>query len=247
MPTITVPEGIMSIDDALYQILARVNDPLGDVYYQRAYDLFFEGINTLVQNKDYKLEDIPSMIKTVEVTTIENLTNGNLLWWSPPHNSGNDLFGGYVLEIIDIFANPENGENVRFKRIDYDYYQKMRFDEEYSPLSDEVFWIVDGKAQGSSFAGDGYVGLNPDIPDVFPKVEFQHSVAIRFFPDNIFPTVRFLDFKYLASPVPKKFKVSGPGGTSSVATKIDQLFSMPFIYKVIDFAVQKLSLEKASA
>jgi hypothetical protein len=228
---------IMTIDDALKQILTRVNDPYGDTYWLRAYQLFFEGINTLVQTGEYKAEEIPSMIKIVTLETEDR----NSIYWSSPNMIENDLFGGFVIKIIDVRDSVGEGivsssEGNRFKEIDNDYYQLIKFDKEYKPLKNEIFYMIEGKTEGYEWAGEPTEGS--DEP---PSVENEHKILIKF----IGTLPRELELKYIASPIPSKFKVSNPADSieQGSPTRVDQMFSLPFLYKVIDFAVQKLSME----
>ena len=236
---------VMTIDDALKQILSRANDPFGDTYWLRAYQLFFEGINTLVQTGDYIPEEIPSMIK-ITPKRVDNLNTEDTLVWSPPAISENDLFGGFVIKIIDIREDIPDGITatnigVRFKEIDNQYYQLLKYDTEYKPLNKEIFYMIEGKSTGTFFAGE--------VPDVeaphYPSVEYEHSISIKFI--SLKRLRRLLDkieIKYIASPIPAKFNVSNPKLDAVVEpTRIDQMFSLPFVYRVIDFAVQKLAME----
>jgi|TARA_Y100000310_G_scaffold292562_1_gene321396 hypothetical protein len=233
---------VMTIDDALKQILTRVNDPFGDTYWLRAYQLFFEGINTLVQTGEYQAEEIPSMIKITPVETT-SLGGDDTLYWSSPNAGANDLFGGFVIKIIDIRESVpySNAQNIgwRFKEINNEYYQLLKFDDEYKPLKNEAFYMIEGKTKGTHFAGE------PPSEDIFPGVEDEHKITIKFFSVTPLTSLSEIEVKYIASPIPNKFKVSAPASPTSITnpTRIDQMFSLPFIYRVIDFAVQKLSME----
>jgi hypothetical protein len=238
---------VMTIDDALKQILTRVNDPLGDSYWLRAYQLFFEGINTLVQSGEYQTEDIPSMIK---ITPIETSALGldNTLYWSSPNMVENDLFGGYVMKIIDIRSTvlDSGAQNTgwRFKEINNEYYQLLKFDDEYKPLKNEAFYMLEGKTQGTHYAGESTRAADESDPSM-PAVEYEHKIVIKFFTVTPLILLDEIEVKYIASPIPSKFVVSAPAQPNAVVhpTRIDQMFSLPFIYRVIDFAVQKLSME----
>jgi len=239
---------VMTIDDALKQILTRVNDPFGDTYWLRAYQLFFEGVNTLVQTGEYNTEDIPSMIKITPVRT-SSLGLTDTLYWSSPDIAENDLFGGFVMKIIDIRATVTDrgasNPGWRFKEINNEYYQLLKFDDEYKPLKNEAFYMIEGKTQGTHYAGETTrLGADPSDPSM-PSVEYEHKIVIKFFTVTPLILLDEIEVKYIASPIPSKFKASSPVHLESVVypTRIDQMFSLPFIYRVIDFAVQKLSME----
>ena len=238
---------VMTIDDALKQILTRVNDPFGDSYWLRAYQLFFEGINTLVQSGEYQTEDIPSMIKITPIKT-SDLGLDNTLYWSSPNMVENDLFGGYVMKIIDIRSTvlDSGAQNTgwRFKEINNEYYQLLKFDDEYKPLKNEAFYMLEGKTQGTHYAGESTRTADESDPSM-PAVEYEHKIVIKFFTVTPLILLDEIEVKYIASPIPSKFVVSVPTHPDGAThpTRIDQMFSLPFIYRVIDFAVQKLSME----
>ena len=223
----------MTYYEIVGEILSRVNDPLGDTYLERSKQLMFEGINMLAYGGDYTEEDIPGMLREAIVT--QNTPN---LTWEPEEDT--ELGGGKVLKILGItstYRADEVGFPVyRYKRIDNEYLNKMHLDSEYEPLSNEVFYIInqssDKYTDPSGASAEGLTGTS--------------TVAIGFYPVG-----RILDgdgvkitIKFIRSP-----KVSAwfYGTASTDSTDASEYLSLPYIYKVIDYATVKLNQEIAGA
>jgi len=223
----------MTYYEIVGEILSRVNDPLGDTYLERSKQLMFEGINMLAYGGDYIEEDIPGMLREAIVT--QNSPN---LTWEPEEDT--ELGGGKVLKILGItstYRADEVGFPVyRYKRIDNEYLNKMHLDSEYEPLSNEVFYIIN---QSSDKYTDPSGASAEDLTGT-------STVAIGFYPvsrilagDGVTITIKFI-----RSP-----KVSAwfYGTSSTDSTDASGYLSLPYIYKIIDYATVKLNQEIAGA
>ena len=214
-----------TLGDAKSEILANVNDFDGDVYSTRAKELIFEGINILVSGNDYIQEDIPGMIMRVPVS-LSDLSSRGIFQWSSPLNTSDTLFNGQVLKILNITPNFDDGTNnnrYTFHQIDDKYLNKMETDSQYQPMSDEIFYHINRITYPHGYSDPAII----DTPDNF-------NVFVKFFPINIVSNGDGFVFSYIRSPNPKSWKDS---------TIMAGYFSMPFIYKVINYstdAIRKL-------
>jgi|TARA_R100000501_G_C2622292_1_gene115489 hypothetical protein len=225
----------MTYYEIIGEILSRVNDPLGDTYLERSKQLMFEGINMLAYGGDYIEEDIPGMLREAIVT--QNTPN---LTWEPEEDT--ELGGGKVLKILGITSTYRADELsdpfpvYRYKRIDNEYLNKMHLDSEYEPLSNEVFYIINQSANNYT---------DPD-GSAAEDLTGTTTVGIGFYPvsrivdgDGVMITIKFI-----RSP---KTSAWFYGTSSTDSTDASGYLSLPYIYKVIDYATVKLNQEIAGA
>jgi len=221
----------MTYYEIISEILTRVNDPEGDTYLDRAKQLMFEGINMIASKGDYIDEDIPGMLR---VAMVEQ-TSPNL-FWAPEEDT--ELGGGQVLKILGITASYRADElsnpfpAYRYKRIDDEYLNKMHLDSEYEPLSNEVFYIINQSS-------DNYE--DPDGSSYYDLMGGKVT-AIGFYPvsrvlDNIGVMI---SLRFIRSPNPSAWFY---GTSASDSTDVSGYLSLPYIYRVIDYAALKINVE----
>ena len=219
----------MTYYEIISEILTRVNDPEGDTYFDRAKQLMFEGINMIASKGDYIEEDIPGMLRNAVV-----YQNDASLYWVPEEDT--ELGGGQVLKILDIntyFESEDVGYPVyRYKRIDDEYLNKMHLDSEYEPLSNEVFYIINQSSD------------NYEDPDGLSNADLMggETTSIGFYPvsrvlDNIGVMI---SLRFIRSPNPSAWFY---GTSASDSTDVSGYLSLPYIYRVIDYAALKINVE----
>ena len=219
----------MTYYEIISEILTRVNDPEGDTYLDRAKQLMFEGINMIASKGDYIEEDIPGMLRNAIV-----YQNDASLYWVPEEDT--ELGGGQVLKILDIntsFESEDVGYPVyRYKRIDDEYLNKMHLDSEYEPLSNEVFYIIN------------QVSNNYEDPDGLSNSDLMdgRKTAIVFYPHSrmIAGIGALITIRFIRSPNPSAW-FYGTGASDS--TDVSGYLSLPYIYRVIDYAALKINVE----
>lgn len=221
-----MPRISYTFGDAKNEVLANVNDPDGDVYSSRAKDFIFEGINMIVYGNDYINEDIPGMILNEKID-LATLDGGQSFQWTSPRLTGESgLFSGHVLKILSITPDTSANDNrYTFRRVDDRYINKMETDSHYRPMSDEIFYHINRITSPSEYANPD----DEDTPDNF-------TVKVKFFPDNITTEDDSFIFSYIRSPNPDSWVD---------ATVMAGYFSMPFIYKVINYATEKIKKQQA--
>lgn len=221
---------IMTYKNAVQEILMRVNDADGDVYLQRSKDLIFEGMNILASGGDYIEEDIPGMIKSIMFPNVSNQ-----IIWTPPTDIDfvDDLYGGQVLKLLNITHIQGDGIALSLKRISNEYFDKMNFDSEYDPLSNEVFYVINR-------LNDGWEYNDPESGNIEPMA---FSVYINFSPQDRIES-EAVKLQYIRSPNPDSWVYDSDDGSSST---MSGYLSLPFIYKVIDYAAEKIKQEIAGA
>lgn len=226
--------------NAVDEILQKVNDADGDVYFSRAKKLIFEGINMLISTGDYIEEDIPFLIKESIVIT----TGPNLVWTPPvsPEDIASKLGGGQVLKILGLTSSstmmdPETSSHSLYtwRKIDDGYLNKMRFDASYRPLSDEIFYIINRSSDESGYT-------NPEEGNINPYME--NSVAFSFFPESSVAEEVSINIRYIKSPREDSW-VYGNESDQTVPSIMSGYFSMPFIYKVINYAATEIKKQQA--
>jgi len=217
--------------DAKREILANVNDADGDVYGSRVKEVMFEGINMLVSQNEFIPEDIPGMIKREIVYFNELSTSNDFVWSSPINTSQNGLFSNQIIKIININFfqphgfQPDDSKKYTFHKIDDDYFNKMQTDKTYDPMADEIYYHINRITYPIKYADET---IN-DSPDNF-------TVAIQFFPREIIANHNEgFKLSFIRSPRPKSWTDD---------TIMAGYFSMPFIYKVINYATEKIKLQQ---
>ena len=109
----------------------------------------------------------------------------------------------------------------------------MHLDSEYEPLSNEVFYIINETANNYS-----------DVDAISPE-ETLH----RFSPTGItfHPSSRvtsgvgvYIKINYIRSPHPPAWLY---GTSASDSTDVSGYLSLPYIYRVIDYAALKINVE----
>ena len=213
--------------DAKNEVLANVNDFDGDVYRVRAKELMFEGINMLVYGNDYLQEDIPGMIMRVPISLNDLSARGAFQWSSPLNTSSSEdntdtLFNGQVLKILNITPNFDTGTDNKYTyhKIDDMYLNKMKTDSQYQPMSDEIFYHINRITYPYGYGSPEMA----ETPDNF-------NVYVKFYPTNIVSDGDGFIFSYIRSPNPNSWKDS---------TIMAGYFSMPFIYKVVNYATDAI-------
>ena len=228
--------------NAVDEILQKVNDADGDVYFTRAKKLVFEGINMLISTGDYIEEDIPYLIKE----SVVDLDQPTLVWTPPIESDGSAsaLGGGQLLKILGLtsstnFMNQEEAPIpiYTWRKIDDDYLNKMRFDVSYKPLSDEIFYIINRVSPESGYTNPGEGNIDPYL---------ENRVSFSFFPEENILSRLSVNIRYIKSPREDSWIYGNESGhTVSNSSIMSGYLSMPFIYKVINYAATEIKKQQA--
>ena len=220
----------MTYYEIISEILTRVNDPEGDTYLDRAKQLMFEGINMIASKGDYIEEDIPGMLRNA----LEFLHDFYLSWAPPEDSTWNN---GQVLKILGITSHIRSADHgypvYRYKKIDGEYLNKMHLDSEYEPLSNEVFYII------NEVAGNY---LDVDTTSEAVDLHGTYPTGISFHPGSRVTSGAgvLIKIKYIRSPYPPAWFY---GTSASDSTDVSGYLSLPYIYRVIDYAALKINVE----
>ena len=170
------------------------------------------------------------MIKSIMFPNVSNQ-----IIWTPPTDIDfvDDLYGGQVLKLLNITHIQGDGIALSLKRISNEYFDKMNFDSEYDPLSNEVFYVINR-------LNDGWEYNDPESGNIEPMA---FSVYINFSPQDRIES-ETVKLQYIRSPNPDSWVYDSDDGSSST---MSGYLSLPFIYKVIDYAAEKIKQEIAGA
>ena len=136
--------------NVVQEILKRVNDADGDIYFDRAKELVYEGISSLAVSEGVSRDDIRGILKseTVDVTTLN--PSWKIQIKSPNAPSGieppDDRVLGYNPAKIITIVNDLTDSETEYRYIEISLSELNRLnDEDYSPFDDEIFYYQRGE------------------------------------------------------------------------------------------------------
>tara|TARA_Y100000310_G_C20625356_1_gene785552 strand:- start:598 stop:1251 length:654 start_codon:yes stop_codon:yes gene_type:complete len=213
----------MTYNEVVSEICTRVNDPDKDTYEDRAKELFFDGISTILRGGEYIIDDCPYLYRVKVIDTASNDVYAQDALVVSGSNS--ELIegvgtGGYpnVLKIIDIVEGSSEytqdtnslGGGLKYTKISHSEYNKMISEPEYQPFPNEVFYLTD---------------------------IFGWTVnSISFIPYDRMSGVKY-KVSFVMNPDKDEFVYE------NTSTELAERFSNAFIYRVIDYAVGKIKME----
>tara|TARA_R110001592_G_scaffold57717_1_gene175441 strand:- start:112 stop:705 length:594 start_codon:yes stop_codon:yes gene_type:complete len=190
----------ITYNEAVQEILKRVNDANGDIYSDRAKSLIFEGITSLATSEGISPDDIIGILKseTIDVTK-----------YSPSHRlqikgESSDLLENpsKIIGIVDDLTD----DTTTFKYIEISIAERNRLnDTDYKPFEDEIFYYTKGD-------------------------------YINFYPKERMSSQKFI-ITYLSEP--------NDYVHPEVASSLEELFSLSFIYKIIDYSVSRIKQQQS--
>jgi hypothetical protein len=136
--------------NVVQEILKRVNDADGDIYFDRAKELVYEGISSLAVSEGTSRDDIRGILKseTVDVSTLN--PSWKIQIKSPNAPSGieppDDRVLGYNPAKIITIVNDLTDSETEYRYIEISLSELNRLnDEDYSPFDDEIFYYQRGE------------------------------------------------------------------------------------------------------
>ena len=136
--------------NVVQEILKRVNDADGDIYFDRAKELVYEGISSLSISEGTARDDIRGLLKseTVDVSTLS--PSWKIQIKSPNAPTGteppNDRVLGYNPAKIITIVNDLTDSETEYRYIEISLSELNRLnDEDYSPFDDEIFYYQRGE------------------------------------------------------------------------------------------------------
>ena len=136
--------------NVVQEILKRVNDADGDIYFDRAKELVYEGISSLSISEGTARDDIRGLLKseTVDVSTLS--PSWKIQIKSPNAPTGteppSDRVLGYNPAKIITIVNDLTDSETEYRYIEISLSELNRLnDGDYSPFDDEIFYYQRGE------------------------------------------------------------------------------------------------------
>ena len=206
---------ISTFDDVYKEILVRVNDPDGDTYTDRAKELVYEGISAMAISGNFDADNMPSLVKAKAITGM-NLPNHRL----KVSGESTDLDDDVLLKIIAI-TDDIGGDTA--------FHQAQAYLNE--PETPQL--VRRQKYISISLAEFNRMNVAEEQPFYDELYYYRRGDFIIFLPASNMTTQVFV-IHYIKAP--DNF------GEEDIMT---QMFSLDFLYKVIDYGVGRIREEQA--
>tara|TARA_R110002124_G_scaffold256930_1_gene422581 strand:- start:271 stop:894 length:624 start_codon:yes stop_codon:yes gene_type:complete len=136
--------------NVVQEILKRVNDADGDIYFDRAKELVYEGISSLAVSEGTSRDDIRGILKSETVDVSTSNPSWKIQIKSPNAPSGieppDDRVLGYNPAKIITIVNDLTDSETEYRYIEISLSELNRLnDEDYSPFDDEIFYYQRGE------------------------------------------------------------------------------------------------------
>ena len=202
--------------DVYNEILVRVNDPDGDTYTDRAKELVYEGISAMAVSGNFDADHMPALVKAKQINASDLPTSYKL-----KVSGGNtDLDNDILLKIVGITD-----------------------DTTYSNTSTQTGQVYIDPETPQNVSRQKYISISLTEVNRLNVVEEQPFYDEIYFyrrGDNIL----FHPINNMSSQIFVVHYIKAPHNlvTDDVMT---EMFSLDFLYKVIDYGVGRIREEQA--
>ena len=207
---------ISTFTDLYNEILVRVNDPDGDTYTDRAKELVYEGISAMAVSGKFDADNMPSLVKAKQI----NASNLSASYKLKVSGDNTDLDDDILLKIVGITDDTihiNTSTQTGQVYIDPETPQNVSR-QKYIPIS---------------LAEVNRLNVAEEQPFYDEIYFYRRGDNILFHPINNMNTQIFV-VHYIKAP--HNFT------TNDVMT---EMFSLDFLYKVIDYGVGRIREEQA--
>ena len=207
---------ISTFADLYNEILVRVNDPDGDTYTDRAKELVYEGISAMAVSGKFDADNMPSLVKAKQINASDLSTSYKL----KVSGDNTDLDNDILLKIVGItddttYINTSTQTGQVY--IDPETPQNVSR-QKYIPIS---------------LAEVNRLNVAEEQPFYDEIYFYRRGDNILFHPINNMSTQIFV-VHYIKAP-----------HNFSTYDVMTEMFSLDFLYKVIDYGVGRIREEQA--